>query len=901
MPADSALRIADAVQRTSEPRRRALRAHLGSGDLSDEDLAALLADADRIERTIAALPDDVADDLAFLADAAHPHDPGPHGADPIEALCAQGLLFEIGTGEERVFTVPFEVLATLPDTRLADRAPLVAWLAWLEDDELRTLARTHTDLPSTRDHADLARQVAKARLEGARIDALLEPLGSAAIGVLRRLVERPPAQRRRAEVRGPNGAPERTLVRLGLVFEHPADPDLLVVPPDLEIRIDAALDARMGVELRSAWTALRDRCQPAQPDLWPRGAGGNALVAFRYRLLRALQSAPDPAHPVDRLLALLGILDAETNDLGALASVHLDAAGSEAMARVAIRTWLNSIDDELTRPVAAAWGADPAAVADWLLAPERVPDERDPRDDGWRWTQFLFAIRAELIFVISLLPPVQWIPLDALATFHVRIVDRIAFRQGLAEHFSGDFPRAALPVHPLDCDPDRVLDATTDALRRVLAELLEPIGAVAIAPAGDRFAVNPSALRVFANDDSFLDEIWGDIEPVVEADLDYWYPLPTDPGVRVAGLAAPVWRDGETIEIAADAHLWDLVRLAQFATVSLDVDAFRFRFEPRSVGVSRAFGADAEEFASWLVVRTGQALPRTLRGMLGLRGPRAADSARDAAYSWARDHLLALLDRDEAPALGVVEELRGWGEIAANLLVAELDAASGAREWDRPGLPFVCHLLGELGEARALPSLLRCVAFTDSVPLESAAAMAAARIGPAAIEGLTALVANDGAEFDKRVAAASALSTIAILYPERCGAVAGTLTHVLEIGDLEPDVATLIALYLADTGHPSAERALERLQERGAWAPEISDFEDAVDIARTSPGVFGHPVWALGSAQIHGPVPMPIDDDDLEDETDGDDDLDDPFFDAPPSERDETRHRPRRRRGSSRG
>jgi hypothetical protein len=128
--------------------------------------------------------------------------------------------------------------------------------------------------------------------------------------------------------------------------------------------------------------------------------------------------------------------------------------------------------------------------------------------------------------------------------------------------------------------------------------------------------------------------------------------------------------------------------------------------------------------------------------------------------------------------------------------------------------------------------------------------MAAARLGRVALPSLVALAENETAVFEKRMAALSALASTAVILPTTADRVAEVLLRFSQDEEMEPEVATTVAMLLAETGHSSAEAFVDRLQAMNVWSSDVASADDVRATAGYSPCLWGHPLWALPLAQL---------------------------------------------------
>jgi hypothetical protein len=209
----------------------------------------------------------------------------------------------------------------------------------------------------------------------------------------------------------------------------------------------------------------------------------------------------------------------------------------------------------------------------------------------------------------------------------------------------------------------------------------------------------------------------------------------------------------------------------------------------------------------------------------------------------------------DLPPLTLIEEIRSWGDAAVGVLHDRFAALVAAGDWENPRLPHYAVLLGELGAVIAVPLLLRTLGYGQSEPAEGSAAMALARIGPAAHEGLDALIGNVTATPDKRLLAAGALSSLAVLHPTFCEQCVQSLKKPLaEVEELPEDIPSLLGIFIAETGHRHAESLLHEMRDQGLWLDSVMPFDEALWIAGLSPAVWGHPVFGAPLAYLFPPL-----------------------------------------------
>lgn len=851
------IRLIDLVARLPEADTRAVATTLG---VDPHALAGLCEHPEWIRRRAEALDDDT---RALLDDVLQA--PGGWadviGENPRLDDALVGLLFALEIEGRAWWVAPFEVRLALLDSSLGETADLAVLLATRDDDELSRLAALHgVEARDDDDGIDVAIALSDALLDTERLHDLFETLPSTARALLFWMTsegrsastsELAAHASHLAERSGETSTTaERVLQRLGLVLAMPTDDARVVVPRDLAFALGEVLDGFLADVVFERYEQLRTDGMPAFRDVFPRGAGGDPLLAMRARLLLALRHGHDPAHAIDRLMVGLRIMRADAESAGELASYHLDVSGPESVARRAMRAWMSSIDDGWTRTLVDAFGGDNARLAEPLF----TPDTEEAASDRDQWMLFLYHLRGQLVFLLGTLSPGHWYSIDALGGWLCAVYRRSAWDLLGRSRFRSDIPRDALPVPSMSVT-DALIGAATDALTTLSVELFEPLGLIRLDPSGHRFMANPEALRVFRDDDVGFGDLWALCEDWLGDDVDLWMPMPSDPGARVCGVARLVWLEDGRLVADATAHLDDLLRIAEWAHVVHDGTGLVFTFDTASVadGEDR-FGGDPDEFLLWLHVRSG-GVPGRVRALFPLS--RAAIDGGDVAIAAAAgDAVQTAIDAIERwgaqPPLPLLEEVRSWGAVAVPPLLAIVDHAATRRAFDAPLLVHACVLLGEIGVDVALPPLLRTIAWADDEGPAASAAMAVARIGGAdAVEGLVALLNNESATWDQRLHASRTLSSLAALHPRWCDLVHSHLSTVYDTHDLPADVATLLAVDIAETGHPEAEALLFRVRERGLWDENVHPFDEAIWTASLSPAIWGHPWFGAALAMLY--------------------------------------------------
>lgn len=851
------MRMSGLLSATPESRRRAIEAANGT-----QDPHALSAAGAIRQRAAALAPETrevLGDLLAFDPEFLELSSPG--GA-ALEELLDAALVVEILDDAGERLLIPVEVRIALLDERAALGAPVVALLGGWEPDDLQALSDLHgIEIDAAEDTIQAAVELAENLTDVERLDGLFDSLPPATKRLVHWFceVETPvPVEKasamagRFAELAGDGGPGDKVLVRLGLAHELDVDSDaLLVVPPDVREALRPLIETSLTDRCRGLYEALRADALPAFRDIFPHGYGGNSLMSARSRLLRAAMVGPDPRDLLDRVLTVFRVLDNE-DGVGELASLHLDTATPDRFAQECLRSWLGSLDDEFTRVLVAPFGGDSIALADWILGGDGPSEAGRPDADDW--TAFLYDLRANLLFVLGVLQPGHWYPLTALARWFASIYRRLLWHAGGFHSVDDELPRHALPLPGVEVTHEEET-RLYDGLVTIFAELLEPIGAVRLDATAERFMTNPEALRLFRDGDPGFDTLWTDAESVVGDDVELWLPVPSSWGVRPSGLAWIRWLDAEVIEVGPDAHVHDLLRLTEFASPLFGGTTAQFLFTEESIARGLDRGNDAAEFALWLQVRT-EGMSEPVSTLLLQNGGSLSDEpAVDSVEVVLR--AIASLDDWEGtlPPLELLESIRSWGTVAIDVLRDRLAALVEASDWSDHRLPHLTVLLGELGAVHAIPLLLRILGFSDNDDADGAASMALARIGPAAHDGLDALIGNPTAAGPKRLLAAGSLSSLAVLHPSACDACVNSLRRPLaEVETLPEDVPSLLGIFIAETGHPSAEPLLHQMREQGLWMDEVMPFDEALWIAGLSPAVWGHPSFGAPLAYLFPPL-----------------------------------------------
>lgn len=860
-------RVAEVLDALPEGERAALAARLGVQTRAT--LVDALSAPDSIRARAERLDDEAADALVTALSV----DPDfleffDEHRERLGSVVEAGLMFAMPEGSAGPSAViPLEVRVALYAWLDVGDAPLAVLLANRELEDLEALAELHAvELRPDDDAIDAAVSIARSIHDIERLHELFESLQPTSRALLEWLCEIDgpvPAEmfRDRAHhLDSENAASSvRVLHRLGLALAVDADGDALeTVPPDTREALRPILETAMSEACREWYQHLRDDALPGFRDQFPVGYGGSLRTSAAARVLRAVtQDRGVPVDGFDRLLTVLRILDPEAG-VGELASVHLDVFSDDGVARQALRSWLGSLDDDFTRLLLEPFGADPIAVADWILqqpGDEGAADELEPvlaaASDREAWTTLLFQLRAHLLFALSLLPAGQWFRLDHAARWYAAVYRRIVWQYGALGSFGDEFPRHALPMPGVDVN-EHTISAVQEMLLRVFAEFLMPLGAVRLEDSGTMFMANSEALRVFRDGDDGFELLWAESEDYVGDDIDLWLPLPTDPGLRATGVGYFGWVDDAALVASSRTHLYDLIWLADWAEPRIDGAGTIFVFDEASVARGlEAREEEAEEFLLWLRARTGAPLPGRVRSLFPFS---AVPADEDDFWKPARrcvDRLIEQLESwHESPPVSLMEEIRSWGDVAGQAVAARLEHAFRASTTAPPLDRHLALLLGEVAEPEATDVLTDVLKRTPDERLEGAVAMALARVGAPAFEPLASLLESVTLDPDKRMVAAGALSSMAVLHPPLCRRVADTLEGSLGTFE-EPDLATLVGINLAETGHPASDTVLYQLRDQGFWLEDMMPFDEVLWIASLSPAVWGHPFFAAPLAHLY--------------------------------------------------
>jgi hypothetical protein len=101
------------------------------------------------------------------------------------------------------------------------------------------------------------------------------------------------------------------------------------------------------------------------------------------------------------------------------------------------------------------------------------------------------------------------------------------------------------------------------------------------------------------------------------------------------------------------------------------------------------------------------------------------------------------------------------------------------------------------------------------------------------------------------MSAMGALAAAAVLFPTLGDRVFDALTGFAHTEELEPEIATSVAIALAETGHPKVDGYLKSLKELNLWVDSVMPIEECQSLAANAPSVWGHPLYSLPIAQIY--------------------------------------------------
>ena len=857
----ASFRVEELLPYTDPRYRDRLRSRLRAAD--DDALIAALIDPALIRARANALEPRLRERLEALLREEAQDNKGVGRKSPLRELAEEGLVLKLRPVVEdelpRV-ALPLETRLALFEPAHALGAPLALHLCMRPEEELEEIANFLGEPDPLHWHpVGTGLTLARMLLEPERLRSLFDSLNPPTQQVLSWCAQAPmPLHRdalssflQRDDAAPPAAQPHRLLYRLGLL--HAADDETWVLPPDAS---DALRRVIRGAEVQlatDAFLAMRDNGQPSRRDDGPLGVGLNPLYAARTAYVQIRGGSPPAPNALVPLLDALRGLDPAIGD-AEFTSHLLDVDGTESFARHTLRTWAHSMDDPWTNAWVSWMGGDAPKLVESLLAMPQPEDEEED-DERWAaafeaWRQFLHLLRGRLLFAFTLLPPLQWYPLEQVSNLVLHIS-----RVGLvcAEGFpSIAHPtlRGHLPVTAAELNGRAVGQCLAWTLR-FLREVLEPLGVGRVDEMGTMVQIDPERCRVQRSDDLDFEALWSDAEELFGDEVDLWLHMPTDPGPKVTGVARLEW-EGEALVVPADAHVHDLRRLGAYGRAGWHPLGWSLHFSPESVEHGLAMGEDPERFLLWLRARTDAAIPPFLRTLFPLTSTDAdRDDGVESLYaSQVRDVLHQMSGWAGMPPLLLAEEVRSWGRWARGPLMEGIEPLLSAPGRNRLELQRYAVLLGEIGDPAAGDAMLRLMEEGADEHTEAAAACALARLGAPLHLAVAERLRYPGYPEEKRQLMAATLSTLAALHPSLCSFAFETLASMLRDEVIEPELATIFAIHLAETGHPGCEDALHRLRESHRWTEEVMPWEEVTWLLSFAPTVFGHRVFMAPLAQI---------------------------------------------------
>jgi len=826
---------------------------------------------------IGRLNDDQQTVLRQLAGVLPP--PAPEQVDessPLIPLLEQGLLFALDMGLQARLYVPLEVQRLLSEERQQADPDLRLLLLATPDDEIERLEGIYL-VEEDEDEGDedegddldedllLTRvgRLAQAMESRSTLREIYQSLPDAAQEVLGWTCEHcgplsaDEVEHLAKDATGFHG--ERAgvalgqLMRFGLLMSLNLDEsgEVFVVPRSLRPVVLDLIDMNLSARAATLYESLVRAGQLGFPDEGPRGWGGDAMRALRQLTIDWVSGELEELPQEYGVAVGMQVLDPTARRPAAFASLLLDLSGETALARQALRLWLALVDDPWTMDLVEATGGHPEPVAAFFSrAGEREPSP----EDSEIWFGHLFMLRAQLLFLLSVLSPGKWFPIEGLARLYHTLVARSTLANLTHELLSPDFPFEALPDYGIVIARDSRLTRIRSWIEGWLTEFATVLGAAETDPSGTLFRVHPDAFCVFRDSDVWFRAVWEDISRVVGEDLDIWMPIPNDPGPRTRGVA-DIWVSGSArVGVAPEAHLFDLLRLACWADPVTEPAGFGFEFTPASIERATEAGRDGEEMLLWLAVRLHGEIPPGIRTLF----PQSSSPADGAVELWRQSAEARVLDLfgtleswGASPPGQLLESIRSWGGAAKPALIAFIKARLEDGQLDDPRVQHACVLLGELGADSAAISLVEVARRAPNELIAHAASAACMRIGKACLEPLLAVAANTAAKKEERLLAAMALTGLATLHPETYGLVGETLLQAIENATRDQDLRTRLTLELCRMGHPQVEAIIEDMRSQDAWVSPEWRPEDALWLARISPCVWGSLLFSTPMAMLY--------------------------------------------------
>jgi hypothetical protein len=529
----------------------------------------------------------------------------------------------------------------------------------------------------------------------------------------------------------------------------------------------------------------------------------------------------------------------------------LDLSGETALARQSMRIWLALADDPWTLELIKTLGGDAETLSDYFS--QANPDQSE--NDLDKWLGYLFIIRAQLLFILSLLSPGKWYPIEQLASLFHLLISRSTLSSFSREQFSELFPLSALPDHGVIISRSERLQPIQDWLESWLNEFANILGTAQVDRSGTLFRVHPDTFCVFRDSDIWFRAVWNDLSTIVGEDIEMWMPIPNDPGARITGVAR-CWVTGKSrIAFSSNCHLADLRRLARWAHPVTEPSGFGFQFSEESIARAISLGASTEEMLLWLAARFNGNVPPSIRSLFP-QSSSVTDNNDDTWVELARNQTVVLLNSLEnwglAPPAELFEEIRSWGASAVRPVEELLRELLSNDEMNDPKIRHACLLLGELGANSAIPLLLRVITSTSLSSLEThAAAAACMRLGRASLTPLTQLLRAKSSDKQVRLVAAMALTGLATLHPETHEQVSKSLLDTIQASSFDSDLQTKLTLELCRVGHPNSEKLIEDLLVSNNWSSSEWGPQDALWLARISPCVWGSYLYSIPLTMLY--------------------------------------------------
>ncbi|MBN1947836.1 MAG: hypothetical protein JW797_19375 [Bradymonadales bacterium] len=784
-------------------------------------------------------------------------------AQPLEVLVGAGLAYVLEIQEEKRIYVPLEVQLELHERQPQPDPDLRVLLVNAEEDTLGRLEGIFLEAESEEEISDSPME------RVCRLASAMETPST-----LREIHDGLPATAR--EVLGwtcEHGGPIRSdeleqltrdaaeyhqekpevaigqLLRFGLLISHEPGQtgEIYLVPRSLRPILSSFHIADLTARAQACYEELTAGGHLSFPDEGPHGWGGNAHRAFRQYVASWVSGQEGEKAREFGVAAGMQLIDPEGPRAGMFASLLLDLSSETAFARQALRYWLAIIDDPWTMDLMRVLGGEPERLVAYFTSnPEGIET-----GDVDLWFGYLFTLRAQLLVLMSLIPPGRWFSLSDMARLYHLLSARCTLSYLSPPMFSPLFPFEALPDYGVVIARQDRLGAVQRWLVGWLGEFVSLLGAAELDEGEEYFRVHPDSFCVFRDTDLWFQRVWDDMAKVVGEDLDIWMPMPNDPGPRIRGVA-PLRAVGDRVVAPEQVHLFDLIQLANWADPVVEPGGFGFSFTQRSVNRGLERGLNGEEMLLWLAVRLNEEMPPGYRALF----PHSSSAVDGSPEQWRRaassrvEELIQSLEHWGASPPGrLMEEIRSWGAAAVGPLVDRLRALLGQGRVEDLLIGHLCLLLGELGAEGAVPFLLAVIRGSPGEGLQHAAAAACMRIGRASVEELVAMMRSSTVPKERRLIAAMALTGLSTLHPGSYEEVTDALIQVVEGSAYDTDLQTRLTLELCRTGHIKAEPMVESLQNEESWNSDSWEPEDALWLARISPCVWGSLLFSI-------PLPM---------------------------------------------